>query len=215
MLEWKVVDQWNLVSAGPSREFLRPEHLLDGPVVTVNRAIDVVARGIRVDFAAIADGPSEKYWRPGCQLWVTLRPVQQNVRPEGMDTNVQIPGPPIAWLWDQALPASIGFRFMPTGTVRDFEDATRHRHAFSALCALKRIWQFKPRRVRILCADMTGSWIAGMTEAECHAHDMEKLNLNRWAHERRAMEAEIKRGRKEYGVEIDQVTPEPLVRVAG
>lgn len=83
-------DAWNLISAGPSLERLKPEHLIEGaPTVTVNRAISVIERGIKVHFAAFADGPSgywtplglERYLRmePSLQLWVTLRPVTQKV----------------------------------------------------------------------------------------------------------------------------------------
>jgi hypothetical protein len=217
-----MAENWNLVSAGPSREFLRPEHLLDGPVVTVNRAIDIVGRGLPVDFAAFADGPDGcwkicnlvEFWRPGMLLWVTLRPVDQKVRPQGMTEDVVIPGPPIAYLWDKELPAQAGLRFMPTGSIRDFENPGKYRHAFSTMCALKGIWSYKPKKVRILCADMKGSWIAGMTEDECYANDKKLIDIDRWAHERRAMDAEIKRGRKDLGVEVEEVTPEPLLQEA-
>jgi hypothetical protein len=222
-LAWQPTENWTLVSAGPSRAHLRPEHFLDGPIVTVNRAIDIVERGLHVDFAAFADGPGgenvpggcwtscnlERFWSPGMQLWVTLRPVEMKARAKDSTEDMVVPGPPMALMWDMKLPASIGLRFMPIGNVQDSENPKVYRHAFTTLCALMRIRQFKPKRVRILCADMAGAWHPGMSEEECHKHDFDKNGLHRWMHERKALEAEIKRMRKD-GVEVDQVTPEPL-----
>jgi hypothetical protein len=208
---------WNLVCAGPSREHLRLEDLIpDAPVVTTNRAMDIAARGLPVDFAAFADGPSacwtgelEKFWKPGIVLWVTLRPLQQKVRPPGHDEEVVIPGPPVLKLWDKALPASAGFRLMPFGFVEDARDKNVTRTAFTALCAFRRILEFAPKRIRILSMDMQGSWIEGKTEEECHAIDMERNNLDRWHHERTTMERIINRARGE-GITVELVTPRAL-----
>src|SRR6185295_8797808 len=96
-----VAESWNLVAGGPSRANLRKGHLLEGPVVTVNRAIDIVERGIDVDFAAFSDGPGlawrgldlERHWRPGMILWVSAGVTQGTVKlPDG--TKRGVPGPP-------------------------------------------------------------------------------------------------------------------------
>lgn len=214
----KLETEWNVIASGPSREHLREEHLLDGPVVSVNRAIDVVERGIRVDFAAFSDGPKgcweplelEKHLRPGMQVWASLRPTNRIIPKADIKTNVSndivLPGggPPIAWLWDRILPIFCGLRFIPPGNVQDVENPRMFRHAFTTLCVLKRVWEFKPKKVRLLCADMQGSWIAGLTEEECRA----KEGWNRWLHERKATDAELKRARKD-GIEVEELIPEP------
>lgn len=211
---------WNVVCAGPSLAHLQPEHLLDGPVVTVNRAVSISERGFRIDFAAFSDGPKgcweplglEKHLKPGMQIWASMRPTNRIIPKAEISTpmsnDLVLPGggPPIAWLWDRALPAYVGIRFIPTGSVGDPESAGKHRLAFTTLCVLKRVWEFSPKRVKVLCCDMSGSWIEGLTEQECR----EKESFNRWAHERRALDAEIKRGRKDYGVEVEEFIPMPV-----
>ena len=211
------IESWNIVSAGPSREHLRREHLIEGaPVVTINRAIDISERDLPVDFAAFADGPTgcwiplniERYWKPGIQLWVTLKPMPVTVRPPGHDKDVTVPGPPTAYAWDQALPISCGLRFIPYGMQEKWDKPKEHRAAFTLLCVLKRVAQFSPKRVRLLCADMAGSYIPGMTEEECLAHDMKRQDLNRWVHERLSLKAELKRMRK-AGIATELITPTP------
>lgn len=213
-----MAESWNVVAAGHSREHLRPEHFLDGPVVSINRAIDIVDRGLRVDFAAFSDGPQgcweplglEKHLRPGMQVWASLKPTNRIIPKGDIKTNVSndivLPGggPPIAWLWDRALPIFCGLRFIPPGNCEDAEKPRTYRIAFTTLCVLKRIWDFKPKKVRILCSDMKGSWIAGLTEEECRA----KEGWNRWIHERKTLDAELKRARKD-GIEVEELIPEP------
>ena len=205
---------WNLIAAGPSRARLRTEHLLpNSPTVTVNRALDVVGQGIHVDFAAFADGPSSvwtthslyQFWSPAVQLWVSLRPCMEKVKPAGFENEVSLPGIPILRLWDRALPASVGLRVLPYGEVEDVHDPKCMRSAFTTLCAFRRIMEFRPKNIRILSMDMAGSWHEGMTEEQCHAFDMAK-GLDRWAHERKAMELEMNRARSE-GVRVETVIP--------
>lgn len=258
---------WNLVSAGPSRERLTKEHLIEGaPVVTVNRAIDIVARGLPVHFAAFADGPKaiweplglEKFVmeNPHIQLWVSLRQVSQKMKVDrpakmrkgvpnpnflrtavrvlpkpAMDTlaalaqkylmepadsfEIDAPGPHVLQLWDAVLPASVGVRVLPHGYVQDVDRPTATRHAFTTICALQRIFMFRPRKVRILCADMAGSWIPGETEEQCMERERMKVAdgksqavLNRWKHERVSMERAIEMYRKNVGpVEVEWVNP--------
>jgi hypothetical protein len=260
-----MTDQWNLVAAGPSRVHLRPAHLLAGPVVTVNRSIDIAGQGICVHFAAFADGPTgcwspmglERYLplQPHIQLWVPMRTVSQKItvrRPPvrkkfvpapdfltavakilphaayralaefskkylmeaGEVFDVEAPGPTILHLWDRVLPASTGIRELPHGTVADVNDQSKGRTAFTTLCALERIFMFRPKRVRILCADMTGPWIDGKTEEECYAAEKAKAGqagpaLDRWRHERYALEHSIKKANEGFGVEVDWLKPEP------
>lgn len=214
-------EHWNLVAAGPSREHLRAEHFLDGPVVTINRAIDIVTRNLRVDFAAFADGPGqawigldlERFWRPGIVLWVSAGYTLQTIRSKKTGEVGQVPGPPFAKLWDQALPASIGFRLMPYGILKDDDAESKQRWAFTAFCALHGIARFMPKTIRILSMDMAGSWVEGLSEEECLAHDLKTQNLNRWSHERRVMQREINRMRGE-GIRVETVTPEPLIVAA-
>jgi hypothetical protein len=263
------MSRWNLISGGPSRVHLRPEHLLPNAAnVVVNRAIDVVGQGIRVDFAAIADAPLgvwkplglERYLRlqPNMQLWVSLIETHRKVTikrdkklkkgipspafiksalkvfsPTVMRTltdfaerwfyekaesfEVVVPGPPILWFWEKELPLGIGFRVLPQGTVADVNDQSQGRVAFTLVCALERIWQFEPTHVRIISADMVGPWIEGKSEEECHAFEKERvekeggrLPLDRWRHERHAIEQSIARYKKKAKTEVtvEFVTPQ-------
>ena len=158
---------WNIVSGGPSRTYLRQHDLIpDAPVVTVNRAVDIVDRGIGVDFAMFADPPQglskvldlEKYLRPPIQVWCP-RPciLHHNGVMQILDNVTQ---------WEPFLPASVGIRTTPFGQVVAADGKT-HRFIFALLGALERVLMFRPERVRILCADMMGSWAPGMTEEEC------------------------------------------------
>jgi hypothetical protein len=225
-------DNWTLVSAGPSIARITKAHLLSGPIVTVNRAASTLwEKNIPVDFAAFADGPNaawercgmEKLWRPPTILWVVSRPVQQLVPVDpdtvpkgqkekivwkGEQAHLDIPGPPLAKLWDQALPCSIGIRLMPWGIVPDVTDPTKTRHGFTTLSAFMGILRFQPRTIRILCMDMAGSWVPGKTEEECHAIDMERQKLDRWAHERHLMQRTITETRAK-GIRVEEVIPEP------
>lgn len=161
---------WNVVSGGPSRAYLKQHDLLnDAPVVTVNRAVDVVDRGIVVDFAMFADPPTglasvvdfEKYLRPPIQLWCP-RPciIQHNGVLQILDIVTQ---------WEPFLPASVGIRTTPFGQVPS-PDGKTQRFIFALLGALERVLMFRPERVRVLCADMMGSWAPGMSEEECEMH---------------------------------------------
>lgn len=207
-------DLWNLVCAGESRQHLRKEHLLDGPVVTVNRAMDISGR-LPVDFAAWADGPSgcwlpmdmQKFWKPGMLLWVTTRTVAQKVKTVKGD-EATVPGPPLAKIWDNALPASIGFRFMPWGVIED-DDTKTERAAFTTACALRGILRYKPTHIRILCMDMKGSWVPGMTEETCNEFYKARDGLDRWKHERRTMERAMNRLRSD-GIKCESIIPEAL-----
>jgi len=215
--------EWNLVSAGPSRQHLRASHFLDGPVVTVNRAIDIAGRGLRVDFAAISDGPGgcwepmnlERYWSPGMILWVTTRllrrkPVGTNAKVEpqdGIPTHI-----PMCNLWDFKLSASIGIRFMPDVTVPDVDypnDPARARYGFTTIQAFAGIMRFRPKKVRILSMDMSGPWIPGKTEEECDEHDKRVRGLSRWRHERKAMRDAIAIARQ-IGTQVEELIPSPL-----
>lgn len=258
---------FNVISGGPSRAHLRHEHLLPHAMtVTVNRALDVVGQGIRVDFAAFADGPTgcwqpdnlERFLRlqPHIQLWVTLKHTKQKVtitrNPRrrkgapsadflkaaskifpvaawkqlmglaesyltipGEEFDVEAQGPPVLYLWDRILPLGIGVRVLPYGTVMDVNNPTQGRFTFTTLSALQRIWEFKPEKVRILCADMAGSWVPGKTEEECHEMEKAKTKagggtapLDRWRHERAALEQSINAAKRKMNVEVEFVTPE-------
>lgn len=208
---------WNLITGGPSRVHLRTEHLLpNSPTVTVNRALDVVGQGIHVDFAAFADGPSgcwthdnlERFWTPATQLWVSLRPCIQKVKPAGFEEEVEVPGPPLLRIWDRELPASVGLRVLPYGEIQDSHNTEVMRHAFTTLCAFRRILEFGPKVIRILSMDMAGSWIPGVSEEVCDKQDVERCGLHRWDHERKAMERQMNQARGD-GVRVEVVIPEP------
>lgn len=162
---------WNVISAGGSRRYLDPSDLIpDSPVVSINRAIDVIDRGITVDFACFADPPSalsktiddlDRYLQPPIQVWCP-RPAMYAVNgvPSFHD---------MVSLWEPFLPASVGIRTTPFGTVSTV-DGSQRRFLFCLLAALERVMMFRPERVRVLCADMMGSWAPDMTEAECEMH---------------------------------------------
>ena len=157
---------FNLVSGGPSREYLTKEDLLpEQPVVTVNRAIDIMDRGFNVDFAMFADGPQSicnelglgKYLNPPIQVWVP----KAAIFPDNGVMNLL----DLVSLWEPFLPMSVGIRTTPFGLVGGTDGKLRHQ--FGVLAALQRMLLFKPSKIRILCADMLGSWVAGKSEAEC------------------------------------------------
>lgn len=205
---------WNLVTGGPSRVHLRPEHLLDGPVVTVNRAIDVIDQGIGVDIAALADGPQNfdtfglrHRWHPGMILWVHMQPALVIATDEN-GKKVRTAGPPMGFLWDSKLPASVGMRFMPSDSLLDLRTQQKVRNAFTTYCAFIGIQRYAPRTIRILSMDMQGAWHPGLTEEQCVAADEERLKLNRWEHERFHMEHAIAEARAK-GIRVEMVTPAP------
>ena len=264
-------DAWNLVAAGPSRERLTTDHLLRAtptdfaPVVTVNRAIDIVARGLPVHFAAFADGPKaiweplelEKHVlaNPHIQLWVSMRQVTQPLKvkrpaklkkgvphPEFLKAAVRVlpkqamdalaslaqkylmepeeeftvdaPGAHVIQMWDHILPASVGVRILPHGNVQDAQRPDCWRHAFTTLCALQRIFMFRPKKIRILCADMAGSWIPGKTFEECVELEKQKvadgkaqIELKRWHHEKVSLERAIADYRKLHELEVEWIIP--------
>lgn len=74
---------------------------------------------------------------------------------------------------------------------------------------------FRPKRIRILSADMTGPWIDGKTEDECRQHEIKKVAndggtvLDRWKHERNALNQIISKAQKTFGLSVDWVIPEP------
>lgn len=157
---------FNLVSGGPSRAHLTLADLIpDQPVVTVNRAIDVVDLGIPVDFAMFADGPSAicqqlglgKYLVPPMQIWVP----RAAIFPDHGVLNLL----DLVALWEPFLPMSVGIRTTPFGLVGGLDGKMRHQ--FGTLAALRRMLLFKPERIRVLCADMMGAWVPGKTEEEC------------------------------------------------
>lgn len=164
------IEAWNVVSAGPSMAFIEPSDLIpDQPVVSINRSIKIIDRGINVDFACFADPPSaivgvfglEKYLVPPIQVWCPRSALY-------MDCGLQI-WHDMVTLWEPFLPASVGIRTTPFGTVTAADGKTK-RYLFCLLAALERVMMFRPKKVRILCADMMGSWAPGLTEEECEMH---------------------------------------------
>lgn len=160
---------WNVISGGPSREFLTQADLIpDAPVVTVNRAIDVIDRGINVDFCMFADSPRhvyehfglEKYLVPPIQVWCP----RSAVIPDGGVAQLI----DMVSLWEPFLPASVGIRTTPFGVVPG--EGGVQRYIFGLLAALERVFMFRPAKVRVLSADMMGSWAPGLTEEECEIH---------------------------------------------
>lgn len=130
------------------------------------------------------------------------------------DFTVEGPGPHVLQLWDRILPASVGVRVLPHGNVQDVNRSDVWRHAFTTLCALERIWMFNPKRVRILCCDMAGTWIPGKTEEDCVNHEKEKVALgksqvvlDRWRHEKWALDQSIIKHREKHPVEVEWVIP--------
>lgn len=179
-------EAWNLVSAGGSRRYLKQEDLIPGaPVVTINRAIDIIDQGIHVDFAAIADPPSkvvpllglERYLVPPIQVWVP-RPMLFR------DSQGQLVFQEICVQWEMFLPASVGVRLMPFGQLKGLDG--KNRHMFCTMAALERIGSFRPKIIRLLCADMMGSWADGLDEEECEKQQQgtSLTPFRRWQHER-------------------------------
>jgi hypothetical protein len=135
------------------------------PVVTVNRAIDVIDHGITVDFCMFADSPVHlmkhfdlaRHLVPPIQLWC---PRSAIIPDAGVIQLIDM-----VPLWEPYLPASVGIRTTPFGVVQGMDGVKRYM--FGLLAAIERVLMFRPKKVRILCADMMGPWAAGLTEAEC------------------------------------------------
>lgn len=168
-----------MISGGPSREFLTQGDLIpECPVVTVNRAIDIIDRGIVVDFCMFADSPVHlmkhhdlaKYLVPPIQVWCP----RSAVIPDAGVIQLLDMVP----LWEPYLPASVGIRTTPFGVVQGLDGVKRYM--FGLLAALERILMFRPKKVRVLCADMMGPWAPGMTEADCEMQQS-KLEQHRRA----------------------------------
>lgn len=169
--------QWNVISAGPSRHHLEYTDLIPGaPTVTVNRAVDVIDRGIHVDFAMFADPPHalakvldiSKYLVPPIQVWCPAPALYHHgglLQVHDMITQ-----------WEPHLPLSVGIRTTPFGLVKDGE---YQRYMFSLLGCLERVLMFRPKHVRLLCADMMGSWAPGLTEAECEEQQSQQEEARR------------------------------------
>ena len=184
---------FNLISGGPSRIHLTRDDLIpDSPVVTVNRAIDVVERGIHVDFAMFADGPQAfvkelglgKYIQPPLQLWVPRSAIYHD---NGVMNHLDMVSQ-----WEPFLPMSVGVRVTPFGLVGGVDG--RMRHQFAAFAALQRMMMFAPQEIRILCADMMGPWVPGKTEEECEElqSQLEQHRRNLGAAQRRLNESKGK-----------------------
>lgn len=170
MTEVRTCRDWTVISGGPSREHIRQEHLLPhSPVVTVNRAVDVIDKGITVDFACFADPPAHlakvldlnKYLQPPIQVWCPVPSIFHDNGVMNFHNMVQ--------LWEPHLAASVGIRTTPTGIVT-CEDGKTRRHIFALLAALERVMMFRPEKVRVLSADMMGTWIPGESEEFCEHH---------------------------------------------
>jgi hypothetical protein len=198
---------WNVISGGPSRAYLTEADLIpDSPVVSINRAIDVMERGIRVDFAAFADPPThligafklDKYLVPPIQVWVPRAGFYQH--------NGKLQLHDVVTLWEPHLGASVGIRTMPFGTVPGKGGV--QRFLFCLLAALERVMMFRPETVRILCADMMGTWDAGKTEAECEKQQQgaAPAPFRRWEHEKMQLEEMEARANK-VGAKFEYRTP--------
>lgn len=163
---------WNVVSGGPSRRYIEKSDLIEGgAVVTVNRAIDIVDRGITVDFAAFADPPTgcwnqenlERFLKPHTQIWVPMT--------VATPTNIR----DVQATWEPVLPAWCGIRQMPTGYIQGVTG--KNHHIFTLACAIERVFMFRPKQLRILCADMMGPWAKGKSEEECEEMQSENQTL--------------------------------------
>ena len=184
---------FNLISGGPSRIHLTQDDLIpNSPVVTVNRAIDVMERGIHVDFAMFADGPQSlvkelglgKYIQPPLQIWVPCSAVFHD---NGVLNHLDMVSQ-----WEPFLPMSVGVRVTPFGLIGDHNG--RMRHQFATYAALQRMMMFSPNEIRILCADMMGPWVAGKTEEECEEiqSQLEQHKRNLGAAQKRVNESKGK-----------------------
>lgn len=205
------IASWNVISGGPSREYVRVDDLIpNSPVVTINRAIDVVEHGIHVDFAMFSDPPTnivkqfnlQKYLMPPIQVWCPRAAIWQGPK------NIILHD--VASLWEPFLPASVGVRTTPFGTVQ--ADGSTKRYMFSLLAALERILMFRPSVVRILCADMMGTWAHGMTEEQCEKQQqgVAPMPFKRWEHERNQLQELEKRARP-LGITFEYKTPTRMV----
>ena len=123
---------------------------------------------------------------------------------------VDAPGPPVALLWDRELPAITGFRILPHGDLADVNDPKMGRGVFTTYAALDRIFMFKPKRIRILCCDMMGSWVEGKSEEECNQVELEKkttVPLDRWKHERYHLKQLVEIGVEKFRTQIEWISP--------
>lgn len=181
------LQEWNLVSAGPSMMQVRPEDLLaEGMTVAVNRAISMRNR-IPIDIWAVWDDPTrlfdlgyQKYVYAPLTIWLGPNRFQ-----EFYLAAMGLVDPPA---WEQDLDPLIGLRCMPWGVhLKDGHDLAGTpckvaKLVCTLIYAIEKAVELGARHIRIFGADMVGSWSPGKTEEECK----EKWG-DRWSWERQVL----------------------------
>lgn len=190
--------QWTVISAGASMEKVTSSDLLKGPVVAINRAISIRNR-VPIHIWAVWDHPQrlfdlgyDEYIHPPLQIWLGpnrfqefyLAALEKVTEPE----------------WEKHLHPEIGLRCMPMGAREvEVEGGKKGlKSVFTAVYAIEKMVSMGARKIRVLGADMEGSWVPGKTEEECV-----ELDGDRWSWERDQW-AQMEQAAEEIGVEIER-----------
>ena len=195
------LENWTIISAGPSAARVTDNWILDGPVVAINRGLQMaVDQGVDVDVWACWDHPgnllpdllSPTYLINISSMWVGA-PMWHKMHLEAL-SKLKPERAKEVLEWQKLVPAQAGFRCMNMGAIPIKDGA---RSAFCLLCACEKAVDLGAKHIRVLGADMNGGWVEDLTEDECR-----KLEFDRWAHEREAVSGMIAAAEK-IGVEIE------------
>lgn len=195
-LRYRTPSNWTIISSGPSAREVTKEKLLDGPVVAVNRAI-LLREKVPIDIWAVWDHPGKlfklgyhRYTYPPLVVWLGARRFNEFF--------MAAIGKTEGWPeWYNLFDYRVGFRCMDMGILSD-PVRRGYRAAFTLVYAVEEAVKQGAKKIRILGADMSGTWLKGKTEAEC----MMKEKWDRWAYERQKISEMIEKA-KEIGVEVE------------
>lgn len=147
---------WNIISGGASMLQLTKDDLLDGPVVAVNRAIQVSnVRNIKVDIWAAWDDPDREPVSPeGNTPWSLYQPYVPDYRL-------------MMWValehlgaWIQRMYMRSAFAVMP-GAIFQTGFLPEGKHACKTVptvfLVVEEAIKWGAKRIRLLCADMDGN----------------------------------------------------------
>ena len=191
--------QWTIISAGPSMMKVTASDLLKGPVIAINRALSIRNR-VPIDIWAVWDHPErlyalgyDKYVYPPLTIWMGPNRFQE-LYLANMG-KVEEPA------WETNLHPRIGIRPMPFGWRKSVDEKgkARVKVVFSLIFAIEKAVSLGGQKIRILGADMEGSWRDPLTEEECIAAE----KWDRWKWERAQFGAIIEEA-KRIGVDIER-----------
>lgn len=168
--------QWTMISAGPSMVKVTASDILKGPVVAINRAISIRHR-VPVNIWAVWDHPDrlfglgyDKYIYPPLQVWLGPNRFQECY----LSALGRVEEPE----WEGVFDPEIGFRCLPFGFRENLDG--KDKTVFTLIYAIEKAVSMGARKIKVLGADMIGSWAPGKSEEECVKDYGERWSWERW-----------------------------------